>query len=144
MKTFPFGLILMGHISVFLVNDPKSMTFFYNFRIFRISCDICCTNHSVEHFQLFAVKIDVFWNFFRIHTREESRNIVLRGKEKIVPICKIYWERSMKFAPDFFFYYCSTKHTLIYLGKIFLNERGDTLTIISYRRVPSTHALSML
>ena len=38
MKTFPFGLYLMGHISVFHVIDPKSMNFFYNFRIFRISC----------------------------------------------------------------------------------------------------------
>ena len=38
IKTFPFGLILMGHISVFQVNDPKSMNFFYNFNIFRISC----------------------------------------------------------------------------------------------------------
>ena len=37
-KTFPFGLILMGHISVFQVNDSKSMNFFYNFNIFRISC----------------------------------------------------------------------------------------------------------
>ena len=37
IKTFPFGLILMGHISVFQVNDPKSMNFFYNFNIFRIS-----------------------------------------------------------------------------------------------------------
>ena len=40
IKTFPFGLILMGHISVFQVNDSKSMNFFYNFNIFRISCDI--------------------------------------------------------------------------------------------------------
>ena len=39
MKTFPFGLFLMGHISVFQLNDPKSMNFFYNFRIFCISCD---------------------------------------------------------------------------------------------------------
>ena len=39
IKTFPFGLILMGHISVFQVNGPKSMNFFYNFNIFRISCD---------------------------------------------------------------------------------------------------------
>ena len=39
IKTFPFGLILMGHISVFQVNDPKSMNFFYNFNIFRISCE---------------------------------------------------------------------------------------------------------
>ena len=38
IKTFPFGLILMGHISVFQVNDSKSMNFFYNFNIFRISC----------------------------------------------------------------------------------------------------------
>ena len=28
IKTFPFGLILMGHISVFQMNDPKSMNFF--------------------------------------------------------------------------------------------------------------------
>ena len=28
MKTFPFGLFLMGHISVFQLNDPKSMNFF--------------------------------------------------------------------------------------------------------------------
>ena len=28
MKTFPFGLLLMGHISVFQMNDPKSMNFF--------------------------------------------------------------------------------------------------------------------
>ena len=40
IKTFPFGLILMGHISVFQVNDSKSMNFFYNFNIFRISCDM--------------------------------------------------------------------------------------------------------
>ena len=40
MKTFPFGLFLMGHISVFQLNDPKSMNFFYNFRIFRISCAV--------------------------------------------------------------------------------------------------------
>ena len=39
IKTFPFGLILMGHISVFQVNDSKSMNFFYNFRIFCISCE---------------------------------------------------------------------------------------------------------
>ena len=39
MKTFPFGLFLMGHISVFQLNDPKSMNFFYNFRIFPISCE---------------------------------------------------------------------------------------------------------
>ena len=39
IKTFPFGLILMRHISVFQVNDSKSMNFFYNFNIFRISCD---------------------------------------------------------------------------------------------------------
>ena len=40
MKTFPFGLFLMGHISVFQLNDPKSMNFFYNFRIFCISCAV--------------------------------------------------------------------------------------------------------
>ena len=40
MKTFPFGLFLIGHISVFQLNDPKSMNFFYNFWIFRISCVI--------------------------------------------------------------------------------------------------------
>ena len=28
IKTFPFGLILMGLISVFQVNDPKFMNFF--------------------------------------------------------------------------------------------------------------------
>ena len=28
IKTFPFGLILMEHISVFQMNDPKSMNFF--------------------------------------------------------------------------------------------------------------------
>ena len=28
MKTFPFGLFLMGHISVFQLNDPKSMNLF--------------------------------------------------------------------------------------------------------------------
>ena len=39
MKTFPFGLFLIGHISVFQLNDPKSMNFFYNYRIFCISCD---------------------------------------------------------------------------------------------------------
>ena len=28
MKTFPFGLFLMEHISVFQPNDPKTMNFF--------------------------------------------------------------------------------------------------------------------
>ena len=41
MKTFPFGLFLIGHISVFQLNDPKSMNFFHNFWIFRISCVNC-------------------------------------------------------------------------------------------------------
>ena len=30
----------MEHISVFQLNDPKSMNFFYNFRIFCISCEL--------------------------------------------------------------------------------------------------------
>ena len=37
MKTFPFGLILMGHISVFLVNDPKSMNFFITSKSFALA-----------------------------------------------------------------------------------------------------------
>ena len=44
MKTFPFGLFLIGHISVFQLNDPKSMNFFYNFWIFRISCGLARLN----------------------------------------------------------------------------------------------------
>ena len=39
MKTFSFGLFLIGHISVFQLNDPKTMNFFYNFWILRISCE---------------------------------------------------------------------------------------------------------
>ena len=46
MKKFPFGLFLMGYISVFQSNDPKSMNFFYNFKIFRISCE-----YLQEHFE---------------------------------------------------------------------------------------------
>ena len=55
IKTFPFGLILMGHISVFQVNDPKSMNFFYNFNIFRISCEVIMIekNFSIFFFQIF-------------------------------------------------------------------------------------------
>ena len=41
----------MGHISVFQVNDPKSMNFFYNFNIFRISCVL---------YYLFTVDV-IFW-----------------------------------------------------------------------------------
>ena len=48
MKTFPFGLFLMGHISVFQLNDPKSMNFFYNFRIFCISCVLFKKNEFMQ------------------------------------------------------------------------------------------------
>ena len=53
IKTFPFGLILMGHISVFQVNDPKSMNFFYNFNIFRISCEYICKTYLAIGMQYF-------------------------------------------------------------------------------------------
>ena len=45
----------------------------------------------------------MYFEIFFEYILEKNQGIVLRGEEKIVPICKIYWERSMKFAPDFFF-----------------------------------------
>ena len=37
MKTFPLRLFLMGHISVFQVNDPKSMNFFITSESFALA-----------------------------------------------------------------------------------------------------------
>ena len=52
MKTFSFELFFkMRHISVFHVNDPKSMNFFYNFRIFGISCAVSLSM-TISHLQI--------------------------------------------------------------------------------------------
>ena len=76
MKTFPFGLFLMGHISVFQLNDPKSMNFFYNFKIFRISCGVACKYDNCS-------KAEEDSNQTYVST---SRNIVLVHSIVVMPV----------------------------------------------------------
>ena len=67
IKTFPFGLFLMGHISVFQVNDSKSMNFFYNFNIFRISCGLSLLATSRYHDLISMMTVKFFLTFISIY-----------------------------------------------------------------------------
>ena len=74
MKTFPFGLFLMEHISVFQLNDPKSMNFFYNLRIFRISCVRTFIYYSIYEF---LIQINAFNCYF---STAKSRHVLNKMK----------------------------------------------------------------
>ena len=69
MKTFPLRLFLMGHISVFQVNDPKSMNFFITSESFALavktqSCSKWKTKKLVHGFSFsFSINMANFEGF---------------------------------------------------------------------------------
>ena len=111
IKTFPFGLFLMRHISVFQVNEPKSMTFFITSESFALAVmRIYYSRRFLDLvFILFWVVCAVHTHIYTIYTNSNKLNSISSSD---IQRMQQYFTMTKKHTQKKNFYFFTEAHIL--------------------------------